>query len=61
MKEYLYVMDYSDCTISRIDITDEEDDDVERVLKDYGFALDSCAYMYSKELITKITNVTEKV
>ena len=49
MKEYLYVMDCFDATISRLDVTDEEDDDVERILKKHGFDIGYCSYMYSSE------------
>lgn len=52
--EYLYVMDYSDATISRINITDIEDDDVERILKEKDFNVDECAYMYSDKEINYI-------
>lgn len=47
-------MDYSDCTINRINITDIEDDDIERLLKSKGFNVDECAYMYSNEEINNI-------
>lgn len=52
--DYLYIMDYSDCSICEIDITNEEDDDLERILKQYGLNFDTCAYMYSQ---TKINNI----
>ena len=50
-QEYVYIMDYSDCTINRINITNEEDDDVTRILRKYGFNEDECSYMYvTKEI-----------
>lgn len=52
--EYLYIMDYSDCTISRINITDIEYDDIDRILKEKGFNVDECAYMYSDKEINNI-------
>lgn len=52
--DYLYIMDYSDCSICEIDITNEEDDDLERILKQYGLNIDTCAYMYSQ---IKIDNI----
>ena len=58
--EWLYVMDYSDATISKIDVTDIEDDDIERILKPYGFDIDSCAYMYSDKDITEIKDITNE-
>ena len=51
MKEYLYIMDCSDTTINRLDVTDEEDDDIERILNKHGFDLGCCSYMYSSEEI----------
>ena len=53
-------MDYSDTTISKIDVTDVEDDDIERILKPYGFDIDSCVYMYSDKDITEIKDITNE-
>lgn len=50
-QEYVYIMDYSDCTINRINITNEEDDDVTRILRKYGFNDDECSYMYANKEI----------
>lgn len=56
-QEYIYVMDYSDSTINRINITNEEDDDVTRILRKYGFNDDECYYMYvNKEIDINIIN-----
>lgn len=60
-KEYLYIMDYSDCTISRLDVTEEEDDDIERVLNKHGFKIDTCAYMYSKQFIDTIPDADDSI
>lgn len=50
-QEYVYIMDYSDCTINRINITNEEDDDITIILRKYGFNEDECNYMYvNKEI-----------
>lgn len=49
--KYVYVMDYSIGSISRIDISNVEDDDIERILESKGFNIDECAYMYSNEKI----------
>lgn len=57
--DYLYILDYSDCTICEIDVSNEEDDDVERILKKYGCNIDTCAYMYSQNKINTITELTE--
>ncbi len=50
-------MDYSDTTISRIDVADIKDDDIERILKDKGFNIDECAYMYSDKEINYINAI----
>lgn len=46
---YLYVIDYCQCAIFEIKLNDIEDDDIERLLKEYGLDIDTCDYMYSKE------------
>lgn len=46
---YLYVMDYCQCAIFEIKLNSTEDDDIERLLKEYGLDIDACDYMYSKE------------
>lgn len=51
-REYVYIIDYSDATINKLDITDIEDDDIERILKDNGFNIDECSYMYSDRELT---------
>lgn len=43
--EYLYVLDYSDNTISEIKIAPDEDAEV--VLTNYGFNPDNCSWMFS--------------
>lgn len=58
-REYLYVMDYCDPSIVRIDVTDVEDDDIDRILKPYGFKSESCAYMYTDKLIEYIEDGDE--
>jgi hypothetical protein len=58
--EWLYVMDYSDATISKINVTDIEDDDIERILMLYGFNTNSCVYMYSDKDITEIKDITNE-
>lgn len=44
---YLYVMQYSDPAIYEIDLTNEEDDDIERILEKFDLDIDNCEYMYS--------------
>lgn len=48
---YIYVLDYCQCSIFEIklDKEDEDNDDIERILHDYGLSTDSCEYMYSKD------------
>ena len=62
MNEYLYVMDYSDCTISRIDITDCEVDgnNIDEFLIDRGFRPDECCYMFSDKLIETVTKIVDE-
>lgn len=50
--EYLYIMDYSDCTISRMDATNIIEDNIEQILSDNGFDIDTCVYMFSEKYIT---------
>lgn len=46
---YLYVMDYCQDSIFEIELDGTEDDDIERLLKEYGLNIDNCTYMYSKD------------
>lgn len=48
---YIYVLDYCQCSIFEIkrDKKDEDNDDIEKILHDYGLNTDSCEYMYSKD------------
>lgn len=46
---YLYVMDYCQGSIFEIELDGTEDDDIERLLKEYGLNIDNCTYMYSKD------------
>lgn len=56
---YLYVMDYCQCAIYEIKLDGTEDDDIERLLKEYGLDIDICDYMYSstKLNIEKINKI----
>lgn len=45
---YLYVMDYSQSSIFEIKLDGTENDDIERLLKEYGLDIDDCNYMYSR-------------
>lgn len=45
--EYLYVLDCGDCSISEIQISQNED--VETILNNYGFNPDNCSWMFSNK------------
>lgn len=47
MKKYVYVLDYSDGSISEIEI--DEQDDVCEILTSLGFDLDYCYWMITTE------------
>lgn len=59
-EEWLYIMDYADCNIYKLNITDIEDDDIERIIGPYGFNIDECAYMYSDSELDSIKELTEE-
>lgn len=48
---YVYVLDCCQCSIYEIELDkeDEDNDDIERILYDYGLNLDECSYMYSED------------
>lgn len=56
-KEYIYILDYSDCTICEIvrDVNDERE--VEDVLKEYGCDIDTCYWMITNHKINEITTL----
>lgn len=58
VKEYLYVMDFSDASISEIEIT-KEDKDLEScdLLDKYGFNDDECFFMFTTKRITNINKI----
>ena len=48
MKEYIYVLNYNDGKIYRIDVDDEDEDETtEDILNNHGFNIDEVEYMYS--------------
>ena len=55
--EYLYVMDFSDATISEVCLKDE-DKEIEstELLKKYGFNENTCSWMFTT---TKINDIIE--
>ena len=56
-KEYIYVLDYSDCAIYEIirDIDDKRK--IEDIFKDYGCDINTCSWMITSDKINKITNL----
>lgn len=58
IKEYLYVMNFSDASISEIEIT-KEDKDLEScdLLDKYGFNNDECFFMFTTKRITNINKI----
>lgn len=61
IKEYLYVMDFSDASISEIEIT-KEDKYLEPcdLLDKYGFNDDECFFMFTTKRITEINKINGK-
>ena len=60
-QEYLYVMDFSDASISEIELTEEYNEiDLFDLLDKYGFNADTCEWMFTTERITEITKAKLK-
>ena len=61
IKEYIYVMDFSDASISEIEMT-KKDKDLETydLLYKYGFNDDECFFMFTTKRITEINKINEK-
>lgn len=58
IKEYLYVMDYSDASISEIEITEEDENlDTIDLLRKYGFRDGDCYFMFTTQRITNINKI----
>lgn len=60
-KEYLYVLDFGDCTINCLHLHDadkkpDEFKDTEELLRYWGFNPDTCMYMYSSDEL-EINNI----
>lgn len=56
-KEYIYVLDYSDCTICEIIRDTNDEREVEDVLEEYGCNINTCSWMISDHKITEITTL----
>lgn len=54
IKEYIYVLDYSDCTICEIVLDKDDDTDIEDVLEKYGCKVNTCSWMISDNKIESI-------
>lgn len=61
IKEYCYVMDFSDASISEIEITEENKDlESSDLLDKYGFNDDECFFMFTTKRITNINKINGK-
>lgn len=60
-KEYCYVMDFSDASLSEIEITEENKDlESSDLLDKYGFNDDECFFMFTTKRITNINKINGK-
>lgn len=57
IKEYIYVLDYSDCTICEIVRDKDDDTDIEDVLEKYGCNVNTCSWMICNNKIESITEL----
>ena len=58
-REYIYVLDYSDCTICEIVRDKDDDTDVEDVLEEYGCNINTCSCMITDHKIESITELNK--
>lgn len=58
-KEYIYILDYSDCTICEIIHNSDDETDIEDILKQHGVNPDACSFMISPYKINTIVELTE--
>lgn len=58
-KYYIYVMDYYSNAIYEIECDETENDNVKKLLEEYGLDINTCRYMYSshKLNIEKINKI----
>lgn len=58
-REWIYVLDYTDCTICEIvrDIDDERE--LEDVLEEYGCNINTCSWMITDHKIESITELNK--
>lgn len=62
IKEYCYVMDYSDGTICEIEIMPEDNDefgdvDIDKLFNKYGLKESNCSCMFTTSKIESITKL----
>ena len=57
-KEYIYILDYLDCTICEIERSTDDERDIEDVLEEYDYNIDSCFWMISDHKIENIITLT---
>lgn len=58
-REWIYVLDYSDCSICEI-VRDRDDErDVEDVLEEYGCNINTCSWMITDHKIESITELNK--
>lgn len=53
-KEYIYVLDHSDCTICEIERSTDDEKEIEDVLNEHGFNINTCSWMISDHKIENI-------
>lgn len=57
---YIYILDYSDCTICEISVTAEDrQKDIEEVINDYGCDINHCHWMTTKDKIDFIAHLND--
>lgn len=55
MKECIYVLNYNDGKVYRIDVNEEDENElIERLLRDYGFEMDEVEFIWSTVKTDKI-------
>ena len=56
-KEYIYVLDYSDCAIYEIVIDVDDEREVEDIIEEYDCNVNSCSWMITDHKINEITTL----
>lgn len=58
-REWIYVLDYSDCTICEIVHDRDDEREVEDVLEEYGCNINTCSWMITDHKIESITELNK--